>query len=81
MMQSKLLFLMLTGLIVKSCVSGDFQRDPSNSYKDPQIVYSYRYGHIWPQDTEPYMIRKDIPVCIFDNVDNRDEVLKDLWNG
>lgn len=47
---------------------------------DPQIVYSYRYGHSWPDDVETNIFR-DIPICIFDNVDNRDEVLKDIWNG
>ena len=47
---------------------------------DSQLVYSYRYGHIWPDDTEANIFR-DIPICIFDNVDNRDEVLKDIWNG
>ena len=44
----------------------------------PGLTYSFKHGCVFPNDTESNKLRM-VPVCVFDDVQNRDEILNELW--
>ena len=48
------------------------------NFFDPGLVYSFKHGCVFPGDTQQNKFRQ-LPICIFDDTKNRDEVLDGLW--
>lgn len=44
------------------------------------LAYSYRYGAKYPNDVEPEKIRDGFVVCSFDDIEDKESKLKELWN-
>lgn len=46
----------------------------------PGMAYSYKHGCVFPGDTVSNKLRM-LPVCVLDDVHDRDEVLNELWQS
>ena len=58
-----------------------YRRQMNNiNFFKPGLVYSYKHGCTFPSDTKQNLLRQ-LPICIFDDADNRDEVLNGLWRS
>ena len=58
-----------------------FYRRHKLDFFDPGIVYSYKFGSQFPNDVEQNKLRSDHAICVFDDCENRYDILKELWNG
>ena len=47
---------------------------------EPGLAYSFKHGCMFPNDIQQNKLRQ-IPVCIFDDAQNRKEVLNGLWQN
>ena len=58
-----------------------YRRHHNNTkYFPPGLAYSYRYGAKYPNDVEPEKIREGFVVCSFDDIEDKESKLKELWN-
>ena len=56
-----------------------YRRHMNNiNFFKPGLAYSYKHGCVFPDDTQQNVLRQ-LPICIFDDTKNRDEVLNGLW--
>jgi hypothetical protein len=46
----------------------------------PGLAYSFKHGSMFPNDIDKNKLRQ-LPVCIFDDAQNRKEVLDGLWQS
>ena len=46
----------------------------------PNMAYSFKHGCMFPNDIEQNKLRQ-LPICVFDDVANRSEVLNGLWRN
>ena len=44
------------------------------------LAYSFKHGSMFPNDIDKNKLRQ-LPVCIFDDTQNRKEVLNGLWQS
>ena len=58
-----------------------YRRHMNNiNFFKPNIAYSFKHGCLFPNDIEQNKLRQ-LPVCVFDDAVNRDEVLNGLWRN
>lgn len=56
-----------------------YRRHKDNiNYFKPGLAYSYKHGCHYPNDTKENVLRQ-LPICIFDDAQNRKEILNGLW--
>ena len=53
--------------------------DNINFFK-PGLAYSFKHGCVFPNDIKQNTLRQ-LPICIFDDAQDRDEVLNELWRS
>ena len=58
-----------------------FYRRHNLDFFDPGVAYSYKFGSQFPNDVEQNKLRRDHAICVFDDCENRYDILKELWNG
>ena len=44
------------------------------------LVYSFRYGAKYPHDVEGQKLRDNFSVCCFDDIEDKESRLKEVWN-
>jgi len=52
----------------------------SMQFFQPGLAYSFKHGSMFPNDIDKNKLRQ-LPVCIFDDAQNRKEVLDGLWQS
>ena len=58
-----------------------YRRHKNNiNFFEPGLAYSYKHGCIFPSDAKQNVLRQ-LPICVFDDAQNRDEVLNELWRS
>ena len=58
-----------------------YRRHKNNiNFFKPGLAYSFKHGCVFPNDIKQNTLRQ-LPICVFDDVQNRDEVLNGLWRS